>query len=85
MSRNCKTETGPQIERLVKAAGHSQSSFAAAVGTSRVYANRVINGHFIPSAEWLNTVSLALNLSDEQRKVLHRSAAKDQGYEIDLT
>lgn len=63
----------------------TKTEFAKTVGTGRPYMANVTNGVHIPSAAWLNMASEALGLTEEQRRNLHRAAARDNGYEIDLT
>ena len=62
----------------------SQSDLAQAVGKSPAYTNQTMTGRKHASPEWVNLVAETLNLSQKERVVLHRAAAKDQGYEIDL-
>jgi hypothetical protein len=62
----------------------SQSDLAQAVGKSPAYTNQTMTGRKHASPEWVNLVAETLSLSQKERVVLHRAAAKDQGYEIDL-
>lgn len=85
MTSNSKTLTGAALQKLIKDSGHNQGSFASAVGTSRVYTNTVIAGHNVPSSGWLNMVATGLGLTEEQSVELHRAAARDHGFKIDLS
>lgn len=86
MNRN-SNETGKLLKSYLETGPNSTtlSSLAHGASTTRVHMSRVVNGHNIPSAEWLNLVAGALGLSDPQRVALHRAAARDNGFEIDLT
>ena len=84
MTSNSKGETAKALSKILRAKKITQYSAAAASETSQPYFNQVANGRRTPSADWLNLVANALNLSDEERVKLHRAAAKDHGFEIDL-
>jgi cyanate lyase len=62
----------------------SQYDLAEAVGKSTAYTNQTITGRKSASPQWVNLVAETLRLSAKERMALHRAAAKDQGYEIDL-
>jgi hypothetical protein len=62
----------------------SQHDLAEAVGKSPAYTNQTITGRKSASPQWVNLVAETLKLSAKERVALHRAAAKDQGYEIDL-
>ena len=57
---------------------------AEAVGKSPAYTNQTITGRKSASPQWVNLVAETLKLWAKERLALHRAAAKDQGYEIDL-
>lgn len=84
-SRSSSTEAGEAITALLSARGVSQYAAAKTSNTSQSYLNQVANGARLPSAGWLETISSALNLSDEERAALHRAAARSHGFKIDLT
>jgi transcriptional regulator with XRE-family HTH domain len=79
-----KSETGKTLSKILRSRKISQYSAAAASETSQPYFNQVANGRRTPSADWLNLVANALDLSEEERVKLHRAAAKDHGFDIDL-
>ena len=62
----------------------SQADLAEAVGKPHAYTNQTLTGRKSASPGWVNLVAETLRLSSKQRATLHRAAAKDQGYEIDL-
>ena len=62
----------------------SQHDLAEALGKSLANTNQTITGRKSASPQWVNLVAETLKLSAKERLALHRAAAKDQGYEIDL-
>lgn len=80
-----KTEAGGALSALLSARGVSQYAVAKASSTSQGYLNQVVSGERRASAEWLDTIADALGLSEEERLKLHRAAARDHGFKIDLT
>jgi cyanate lyase len=62
----------------------SQLDLASSLGKSLAYTNQTLTGRKSASPQWVNLVAEALRLSSTQRAELHRAAARDQGYEIDL-
>lgn len=81
---NSKTETGVILRQHLAAAVTTQSAVSRDMGIARPYLNKVIGGDELPSPKWLDIVSTGLNLNDEQRRELHRAAARDHGFKIDL-
>lgn len=79
------TEAGEALSALLSARGVSQYAVAKTSNTSQSYLNQVANGARLPSAGWLETISQALDLSDEERAALHRAAARSHGFKIDLS
>ena len=62
----------------------SQVELAQSLGKSLAYTNQTLTGRKSASPEWVNLVAETLKLSPRERMSLHRAAARDQGYEIDL-
>jgi len=44
-----------------------------------------MKGRRLGSADWIDTVANALDLNGAEREKLHRAAARDRGFKIDLT
>ncbi|HKY20013.1 MAG TPA: helix-turn-helix transcriptional regulator [Vicinamibacterales bacterium] len=84
MPPTSKTRTGELLKQHFAETSISQSTVSKEMGVARPYLNRVIGGSELPSAKWLDTVALGLGLTDAQRIALHRAAARDHGFEIDL-
>jgi transcriptional regulator with XRE-family HTH domain len=85
------TESGPKtrlaasLGDILAGRGLSQASAAARANISQPYFNQVAKGRRLASAEWIETVANALDLDHEQRAELHRAAARDHGFKIDLS
>src|SRR5262245_42322917 len=79
-----KSTFGAAVSSLLTERRMSQADLAEAVGKSHAYTNQTLTGRKSASPEWVNLVAETLRLSPKQRATLHRAAAKDQGYEIDL-
>lgn len=80
-----KTEAGEALTALLSSRSTSQYAAAKVANTSQSYLNQVVNGERLASAAWLDTIATALGLTDEERAKLHRAAARDHGFKIDLT
>lgn len=63
----------------------TQSVLAEALGCSTAYANGVVRGTKRVSARWADLVADTLELSEAERVRLHRAAAADHGFRLDLT
>lgn len=79
-----KTEVGRAVRGYLTATGTSQKELAERMGMSRPYVSQVVTGVRKANPEWVNVVSQALNLPPAQARALHRAAAKDNGFDIDL-
>jgi transcriptional regulator with XRE-family HTH domain len=75
---------GTAVSRALTERRMSQAELAGTLGKSPAYTNQTLTGRKSASPEWVNLVAQALQFSPKQRTNLHRAAAKDQGYEIDL-
>jgi transcriptional regulator with XRE-family HTH domain len=80
-----ETETGAALGDILAERGVSQQALARRAGVSQPYVNQVATGKRRASAGWIDMVATVLELSDEERERLHRAAAKDHGFKIDLT
>lgn len=76
---------GAILRRHLGEGSVTQSSLATATGVSQAYVNFLVTGRRNMSPGWVDLISDTMKLSDEQRVEMHRAAAKDHGFEIDLT
>ncbi|EYD75336.1 hypothetical protein Rumeso_03096 [Rubellimicrobium mesophilum DSM 19309] len=79
------TETAQALGEILAGRGLSQYRAAKMAETSQPYLNQVATGRRKASAEWIDLIANALDLSPEESERLHRAAAKDHGFRIDLT
>lgn len=79
------TETAQALGDILAGRGVSQYRAAKLAGTSQPFLNQVATGRRRASAEWLDLVANALELTPEERERLHRAGARDHGFKIDLT
>ena len=80
-----KTRLGASLGDILAGRGLSQASAAARANISQPYFNQIAKGRRLASAEWIETVADALDLGPEERAKLHRAAARDHGFKIDLS
>ena len=62
----------------------AQNDRAELTNKSAAYVSQTFTGEKPVSPGWANLVADVLKLTPKQRAKLHRAAAKDRGYEIDL-
>lgn len=79
------TETAQALGEILAGRGLSQYRAAKMAETSQPYLNQVATGRRRASAEWIDLIANALELSPEESERLHRAAARDHGFKIDLT
>lgn len=83
MGTERKTEAGSALDELLKKRGLTQTQTAQAVGNSQAYVNQIVTGARRASPEWLELIAKVLDLSDDEKRRLHRAAARDYGFRID--
>jgi transcriptional regulator with XRE-family HTH domain len=79
-----KTEFGKSLSNILDIYSSNQSSLARDMGKSRAYVSSICNGTKSVSPNKISEISAILNLKQEDEIKLHRSAAKDQGFKLDL-
>jgi hypothetical protein len=79
--------TGRLIIDLLTEKGMTQSELAGNTATSASFTNHITTGRRLPPASWLDLVSQTMDLTQEKRLELHRSAYLDlaakYGYVVD--
>lgn len=63
----------------------NQTQAAESLGVSASYLNQTITGRKNVSASWADMVADVMRFSADERVKLHRAAASDQGFKLDLT
>ncbi len=85
MTTKPATETAAALGEILAERRVSQYRVSKLAGISQPYMNQVATGRRRASAEWIDLISNALDLTPEERERLHRAAARDHGFKIDLT
>ena len=85
MEKKPSTEAAAALGEILSERGVSQYRVSKLSGLSQPYVNQVATGRRRASAEWIEVVANALELTPQERERLHRAAAKDHGFKIDLT
>ena len=78
------TSFGASVSNTLAGANLTQTDLATMTSRSPAYVNQTLTGRLKASPEWVNLVADALKMKEQQRLNLHRAAARDAGYEIDL-
>lgn len=78
------TEFGAVVSKNLTTASWTQLDLANNTGASLAYMNQMMTGRRRPSAEWADLIADTMRLSDRQRVQLHRAAARDVGFKLDL-
>ncbi len=81
--RSTSNRTGATLASILEARGLSQYAVAKR-GVPQSSLSATIHGLMTPGADWLNMVASACDMSDEERKQLHRAAVLDHGFDVDL-
>lgn len=80
-----QTEFGKALSEQLSATGTSANALANDIGVSRTYISKMMTGDRPVTARWADTVARALALSPTNTVELHKAAALDAGYKLDLT
>jgi transcriptional regulator with XRE-family HTH domain len=75
---------GEALSVLLAVREISQSALAARLGKSVAYLNQTMTGVKRAQPDFVEAIAAALKLTESQRGDLHKAAAKDKGYKIDL-
>jgi cyanate lyase len=79
------TEFGASASVMLAGARMEQPDLAQKLGQSTAYVNQVFTGRKRANPPWIDLVADVLKLPQDKRVELHRAAAKDQGFKLDLT
>lgn len=84
-SSSSRTEAGGLIKGYLTDRSVTLSALAKDIGVSRVNLSVAANGRRHLSSSWADMIATGLGLNEEERADLHRAAARDNGFRIDLT
>lgn len=82
MSREYRTHFGKAVSSVLTA-DTKLTDVAATIGTSKQHLSQYLNGHRHATAQWADLIADTLKVTDEQRVLLHRAAAKDNGFKLE--
>lgn len=83
--RTYNTEFGNSVSTVLTETGRSQTDVANSAGLTPSHLSQFMTGRKTVSPQWCDVIAHALDLKEKQRKALHRAAARDAGYDLDLT
>ena len=75
---------GATLVAVLEARSMTQAALAAEIDTSRAYVSMLARGTRSVSPERIDQISDRIGLSMTERTRLHRSAAEDRGFRLDL-
>ena len=76
--------TGRALLRALGTRSLSQKALAEALDVSPAYVSAVVRGKKAVSAPTVEKMAAALSLAPEESRALHRAAARDHGFRLDL-
>lgn len=79
------TAFGIALDEAMSKRGIRQTKVAEALGVSRAYVSNTMTGRYGVSGEQVDRFADALQAELDERAKLHRAAALDAGFKIDLT
>lgn len=85
MASNSRTQAGELLRAKLAPKGEGATArLAEAVNVSPQYLSMFVTGARPVPPSWLDTMAQALELTPEERQDLHRRAARDAGFKVDL-
>lgn len=80
-----KKAFGEALDRVLSANQMTQTDLANAVGVSKSYVSRMMNGTRPVTPDHVDTISTSLGISGVAYNQLHQAAAISAGFKLDLT
>ena len=75
---------GTVLDRLIDDRAVTATALAEGLGVSPAYVSALMTGSKKASAERVDEIADLLNAEPQERVSLHRAAARDQGFRLDL-
>lgn len=85
MSTKKTSNFGTSVSNSLAGVRMTQSELAEKLGTSQSYVSQKLSGTRPATPRWADLIADVLGLPEEERVKLHRAAALDRGYKLDLT
>lgn len=80
-----KSAFGEALDKVLSAHQVSNAALASGVGVDPAHLHRQRFGSRYVSGPYVDQISSTLGLNDRETTELHRAAAKDAGFKLDLT
>lgn len=80
-----RSHTGNALADLMTRRRTNNSAVAEKLGVSPQYVGAITRGDKHASAKWIDMVADVLRVTAQERVELHRAAARDAGFKLDLT
>ena len=84
MARRTHNEFGSSVSRALAEVGMTQTELANQTDKPVSYVNQTMTGLRPAKPQWVDIVASTLKLQADRTAELHRAAAKDAGFKIDL-
>lgn len=84
MVKKSETLAGDALRELMKDRSVSQTELAAQLDVSQAYVSSIVRGTKNMSPSTIDKAASVLKASEQARVRLHRAAALDQGFHLDL-
>lgn len=84
MSRNKYSNFGRVVSTSLSTRLLTQVDLSVATGVSPSYTNQIMTGRKRASPLWADLIADVLNMPDAERRRLHKAAAIDHGFKLDL-
>jgi transcriptional regulator with XRE-family HTH domain len=79
-----RSNFGTTLEQTLRAADMKQTDICDLIGTSRAYVSGIVTGSKSVTASTVDKIADALKADEATRVKMHRAAAIDQGFKLDL-
>jgi len=81
---SAKTKLSETLGIMRQSRSLTQKSVAEAAGTSAAYVSQIYSGKKTAGPKTVDTLADVMNASDQERSQMHRAAAADAGFKIEL-
>lgn len=79
-----KSKFGEELDRLLSERGMNQKSLAQQIDTSPAYVSSITTGVRNVSPSRVSSIAQAIGAESQDMSKLHRAAAMDMGFQLDL-
>lgn len=76
------TEFGASVSNSLTGANWSAADLARALNVTGSQVSHLMTGLRKPAPQWVDLIADTLNMSEDQRKELHRTAARQYGFKL---